>query len=201
MDFKDLRDVPNGNGAPPTDHFITPARKRVSPAVVALSVLSGVLLVALVAVTTTLTLVISNNDINHHQYVTETPGTEILATYVPAVPNEANTFAIQPGGLPNDFPGGPLFDEGFAGNILTLGDLEIFRVLLYDALDFTIISQQALIEQYIVEHIMEYFMDWRWIDNLVRSTTGNGLVNNLGDDFAWECVPDWVIDQILRNTE
>ncbi|MCL2234913.1 MAG: hypothetical protein FWB98_00535 [Defluviitaleaceae bacterium] len=68
MDFKDLRDAPNSNGAPPEVIPAPTIRRRVSPAVIALSALSGVLLIALTAVTTF--LIVTNRQLEPQPQIT-----------------------------------------------------------------------------------------------------------------------------------
>ena len=198
MDFKDLRDASNSNGAPPDSHVDAPPphRKRVSPMVVGLSVLCGVLLVALTAVTTI--MVIGNNDYaSHHQ-----SNTEILATYVPAPALDwqgiiqhsvehissildggaygTGTTVIVPGAMPSDFPGGPIFGSDF----MMMVERDIARNFLYDTIETS-----------------WHGVDWRLIDNLVRFATGMGLLDGQVYNFAWDCGHDCPLREILSNIE
>jgi len=192
MDFKDLRDEPNSNGTPPNSHEVTPTplRKKISPVVVGLSVLCGVLLVALTAVTTI--MVIGNDDYTSH-YQTET---EVLVTYVPVPALEFRENAEQP---VERMLGSTIHDAVMSA--IELGMLfGHFPIEPIFGSDFTVLTDRDFLFDTVETSSWDY-IDWRLIDNFVRFATSLGLLDGQVYNFAWDCGHDCPLREILRNIE
>ena len=52
-----------------------------------------------------------------------------------AIIDEANALAIEPGAMPNDFPGGPLFGDEAREGAMMLAERDVSRTFLYDTLE------------------------------------------------------------------